>query len=46
MKANINEYKKDIHIMIDEVDDLPFIVIIHNFVKKIVLLFRTKKGMN
>mgnify|MGYP006928124772 CR=1 FL=1 len=35
MKANIDDYKKEIHIMIDKVNDLSRVIRIFGFVKKI-----------
>lgn len=35
MKAGIEDYKKEIHTMVDKIDNLPRIIRLYSFVKKV-----------
>lgn len=39
MKANTEDYKKEIHRMVDEIESLPFIIRIYSYVNRIFLIY-------
>ncbi|MBD5549518.1 MAG: hypothetical protein HDQ97_19420 [Lachnospiraceae bacterium] len=38
MKANMEDYKKEIHRMVDEIKELPRIIRIYSYIKKVFLI--------
>lgn len=43
MKANIEDYKNEIHTMIDKIDNLSRIIRRYSYIKKVLQIYRGEK---